>query len=131
MSAPSNATKLNNRTQQHTDSTKLPVPGWDRTYKYNVLVSILLSQRIIPPCPPGNCKIITWVNVMHCFVYIYHSYICRNICSFTRVSFFRFSYILHLPFVILLHLKYHPSLLHSYIYISFFSILKNHSFSSQ
>ena len=35
--------------QQHTDSTKLSVPGWDRTY--NALVSILLSQRIIHTMP--------------------------------------------------------------------------------
>ena len=41
-----------NRTLQHTDSTKLSVPGWDRSN--NALVSILLSQRIIPPWQPGN-----------------------------------------------------------------------------
>ena len=38
--------KARNRTQQHTDSTKLSVTGWDRTYK--ALVSTLLSQRINP-----------------------------------------------------------------------------------
>ena len=40
-----------NSTRQLTDSTKLSVPGWDRTY--NVLVSILLSQRISPLCQLG------------------------------------------------------------------------------
>ena len=39
-----------NRTQQHTDSTKLAVLGWDRTY--NALISILLSQRISQLCQP-------------------------------------------------------------------------------
>ena len=39
------------RTQQHTDSTKRSVPGWERTY--NALVSTLLSQRISPPRQPG------------------------------------------------------------------------------
>ena len=34
-----------NCTHQHTDSTKISVPGWDWTY--NALGSILLSQRII------------------------------------------------------------------------------------
>ena len=37
--------------QQHTDSTKLTVPGWDWTY--NALVSILLSQHSNPLCQPG------------------------------------------------------------------------------
>ena len=41
----------NNNSQQHTDNTKLSVTDWDRTYI--ALVSILLSQRIGPPCQPG------------------------------------------------------------------------------
>ena len=42
------------RTQQHTDRTKLSVTGWHRTY--NALVSILLSQCVSPLCQPvaGN-----------------------------------------------------------------------------
>ena len=43
--------KTRNLTQQRTDGTKLPVPGWDRIY--NALDSILLSLRISPPCQPG------------------------------------------------------------------------------
>ena len=42
-STPGN-TENRNRTHQHTDSTKLSVPCWDRTY--NALVSILLNQLI-------------------------------------------------------------------------------------
>ena len=38
--------------RKHTDITKLPVLGWDRTY--NALFSIVLNQRIIPPCQPGT-----------------------------------------------------------------------------
>ena len=40
--------KAMNCTQQHKDSTKLSVPGCNRTY--NALVSILLSRLIIPLC---------------------------------------------------------------------------------
>ena len=57
MSAPGNTTKLG-PAQQHTDSTKLFVPDWDRTY--NALVSTLLSQRISLPCQPDFslvCKV--------------------------------------------------------------------------
>ena len=43
MSAPGNAVKL-----RATHSTKMSVPGWDRTY--NALVSTLLSRRISPLC---------------------------------------------------------------------------------
>ena len=50
MSAPGSA-EARNRTQQHTDSTRLSVPGWERTY--NALVSTLLSQHIKPLCQPG------------------------------------------------------------------------------
>ena len=52
MSAPGNGTKLGTTyTHQLTDSTKLSVPNWERTY--NALVSILLSLRISIPCQPG------------------------------------------------------------------------------
>ena len=46
MSTPGNS-EDRNHTQQHTDSTKLTVPGWDRTN--NALVSIVLSERISQP----------------------------------------------------------------------------------
>ena len=44
MSTPGNTVKLGAiGTQQHTDSTKRPVNGWERTY--NVLGSTQLSQH--------------------------------------------------------------------------------------
>ena len=49
-----------NRTQQHTDSTKVFVPGWDRTF--NALVSTLLSQCIIPPCSQAHIKYVMLKN---------------------------------------------------------------------
>ena len=71
-------------TQQHTDSTKRSVPGWERTY--NALVSTPLSQRISTLCQPGiilwmknNINLITMIpaqNAMNRRYYlkIYHSY---------------------------------------------------------
>ena len=50
MSAPGNAAKLGTTQEQYTDSIKFAIPGCDRTY--NALVSLLLSQRINPPCQP-------------------------------------------------------------------------------
>ena len=51
------------RTQQHADSTKLPVPGLDRAN--NAFVSILLSLRIIPPCQ-RKYDVCAWKNrVVH------------------------------------------------------------------
>ena len=47
MSTPGNTAKI----QQHTDSTKKSVPGWERTY--NALVSTPLSQHSNPLCQPG------------------------------------------------------------------------------
>ena len=43
MSTSGNTAKPWTHTQQHTDSTKLSVPGWERTY--NALVSTPLSQH--------------------------------------------------------------------------------------
>ena len=46
ISTPGNTAKLgSSHTQQHTDSTKRSVPGWERTF--NALVSTPLSQHFI------------------------------------------------------------------------------------
>ena len=52
MSTPGNR-EAKSHTQQHTDSTKLSVPGWERTY--NALVSTPLSQHPNPLCQPDIC----------------------------------------------------------------------------
>ena len=44
MSTPGNTAKLG-ATQQHTDSTKRSVPGWERTY--NALVSLLRVSTLL------------------------------------------------------------------------------------
>ena len=51
---------IENRSQQHRESTKLAVPGWDRTY--NALDWILLSPRISPPCQPGMVGELAGIN---------------------------------------------------------------------
>ena len=58
MSTPGNTAKpLKSHTQQHTDSTKKSVPGWERTY--NALVSTPLSQHSNTLCQPG-IKDVLW-----------------------------------------------------------------------
>ena len=52
MSTRGNTAKQGASTQQHSDSTKRSIPGWERTY--NALVSILLSQHSSPLCQPGD-----------------------------------------------------------------------------
>ena len=48
--APGNS-EAKSHAQQHTDSTKKSVPGWEQTY--NALVSTPLSQHSYPLCQPG------------------------------------------------------------------------------
>ena len=51
MSTPGNTAKAKSHTQQHTDGTKLSVPGWEQTY--NALVSTPLNQHSNPLCQPA------------------------------------------------------------------------------
>ena len=51
--------------QQHTESTKLSVPGWERTY--NALVRKLLIQFINPLCQGlnGLVNLKGWIYCHH------------------------------------------------------------------
>ena len=70
MSTPGNAAKqLEPHSATYTDSTKVPVPGCDRIY--NALISILLSQRISPPCQSFILRILNsyfYLGIVLCLI---------------------------------------------------------------
>ena len=68
-------------TQQHTDSTKLPVPGWERTY--NALVSTPLSQHSKSLCQPVTKVTGRYCNSVTCNYSYCPPMICGNITSIT------------------------------------------------
>ena len=53
MSTPGNTAKQASHTQQHTDSTKRSVPGWERTYNALVTSQHTIESALYPLCQPG------------------------------------------------------------------------------